>query len=286
LLPKLIPFDLHVLSTPPAFVLSQNQTLGNFSFLFPAPRRPGRNQVGGGAQTSKSPGGVNGIFEVFFQPRENPWKIACFRAYALDAPPGSRDAVAGMNLPNQLTLARLFATPFFVVALALPFRGSATLALALFLAASLTDWLDGWIARRRGLITRFGQLMDPLADKVLTASAFICLVPLGDFPAWAATLIIAREFLITGLRTLAAQQGRVLAADCLGKHKTVWQIASILLLLVLRALPEWSLPAATVPATDLLRAPGVPICLGITVALTVWSGAAYLWANRGLLRDT
>jgi len=189
-----------------------------------------------------------------------------------------------MNLPNRLTLARLFATPFFVAALSLPHRGGATLALVLFLLASFTDWLDGWIARKRGLVTHFGQLMDPLADKVLTASAFICLVSLGEIPAWAATLIIAREFLITGLRTLAAQHGQILAADCLGKHKTFWQIATIVLLLALRAVPEWSLSAGAGAVVAFLRFPVAPACVALAVLLTLWSGAAYLWANRALIR--
>jgi len=191
-----------------------------------------------------------------------------------------------MNLPNRLTLVRLAATPFFVAALCFPFPGSATIALILFLGASLTDWLDGRIARARGLVTRFGQLMDPLADKILTASAFVGLIPRGDFPAWAATVIIAREFLITGLRTLSMQSGRVLAADRLGKHKTGWQIGTILLLLALPAAEEWLRGAPTsLAAIEKLHAIAAPVAVWITVALTLWSGAAYLWSNRELIRD-
>jgi CDP-diacylglycerol--glycerol-3-phosphate 3-phosphatidyltransferase len=186
-----------------------------------------------------------------------------------------------MNLPNKLTLLRLVLTVFFVVCLSVSFSGHLAAALGLFLLATLTDYLDGEIARRWNLITDFGKLMDPLADKVLTASAFICLIPYGVLPAWAVIIIISREFLITGLRLLASTKGIVLPAEKLGKHKTAWQMISILYFLGLLA---WKAPAAGFP---LVLSPvwhwiGVTL-VTITVALTLFSGLAYFWKNRHLL---
>src|ERR1700761_1416234 len=126
-----------------------------------------------------------------------------------------------MNLPNRLTVARFFLTALFVGALSSSWRWRNTAGLALFSLASITDYLDGEIARRYKLETNFGRLMDPLADKVLLAAAFICLVDIHAFPAWVAVVIVAREFLITGLRLLAATQGIVMSADSAGKHKTI-----------------------------------------------------------------
>lgn len=186
-----------------------------------------------------------------------------------------------MNLPNKLTLLRLVLTVFFVASLSVSFPGHLAAALALFLLATLTDYLDGEIARRWNLITDFGKLMDPLADKVLTASAFICLIPYGALPAWAVITIISREFLITGLRLLASSKGIVLPAEKLGKHKTAWQMITILYFLGLLA---WKAPAA---GSHLQLSPpwfwaGVSMTT-ITVALTIFSGLAYFWKNRNLL---
>ena len=121
--------------------------------------------------------------------------------------------------------------------------------------AAFTDYVDGEIARRYALITDFGKLMDPLVDKIMTTGAFVCLVPLKAIPAWAAIIVIIREFLITGLRLLAISKGRVLAADRIGKHKTSWQIATVVFFLVLFAYREWQeryggTSAAMVGATD------------------------------------
>ncbi len=138
--------------------------------------------------------------------------------------------VPAMNLPNQLTVARLVLSVFFVACLSVRFPFNHTLALAIFLIATATDYLDGEIARKHNLITDFGKLMDPLADKILTAAAFICLIPYGALPAWVVIVIIAREFLITGLRLLAGAKGVVLPAEKLGKHKTGWQMATIIFL--------------------------------------------------------
>jgi CDP-diacylglycerol--glycerol-3-phosphate 3-phosphatidyltransferase len=186
-----------------------------------------------------------------------------------------------MNLPNKLTLLRLVLAVLFVVCLSVSFPWHLTVALALFLLATLTDYLDGEIARRCQLITDFGKLMDPLADKVLTASAFICLIPYGALPAWAVIVIISREFLITGLRLLASSKGIVLPAEKLGKHKTAWQMISILYFLGLLA---WKAPAAGSPLFLPQPWQGIGVALvTITVVLTLFSGLAYFWKNRHLL---
>ena len=132
-----------------------------------------------------------------------------------------------MNLPNKLTVSRFVLTVFFLVALFTEFPFNTTVALLLFSAAGITDWVDGAYARRHNLITNFGKLMDPLADKILTCSAFIAFVGEGWIAPWMAVLIVARELSITGLRLLAASKNVVLAAEGWGKHKTIWQIITI-----------------------------------------------------------
>ena len=186
-----------------------------------------------------------------------------------------------MNLPNLLTIFRLILAGFFVLALSTSWPCSHTVALALFLVATATDYADGVIARKYNLITDFGKLMDPLADKVLTASAFICLITFGYIPAWAVIIIISREFLITGLRLLASSKGIVLPAEKLGKHKTAWQMITIIYFLLLLASIEWSIkiPLLTGPSAQILG----DLLIAITVALTVYSGAAYFWKNRQLI---
>ncbi|HET7626284.1 MAG TPA: CDP-diacylglycerol--glycerol-3-phosphate 3-phosphatidyltransferase, partial [Verrucomicrobiae bacterium] len=140
-----------------------------------------------------------------------------------------------MNLPNKLTAARFVLTIAFLIAMfsRVPFHK--TVALALFVAAGISDFLDGQIARRRKLITNFGILMDPLADKIMVCSAFIAFVGLDWLAAWMAVVIVARELAITGLRLLAASKNVVLAAERNGKHKTISQIAAIIAILVLYA---------------------------------------------------
>ena len=128
-----------------------------------------------------------------------------------------------MNWANRITLSRLALTVVFVVALNSSWQYARTTALVVFLIAGLTDFIDGEIARRYGVITNFGKLMDPLVDKIMMAAAFISLVPLKAVPAWAATTVVARDFLITGLRLMASAKGRVLPAELLGKQKTSWQ---------------------------------------------------------------
>ena len=193
-----------------------------------------------------------------------------------------------VNLPNKLTVLRFVLTALFLWALFSPIRYNDTLALVLFSLAGATDFLDGQIARRRGLITNFGILMDPLADKIMTCSAFIAFVESTRLnpnapvkvAAWMVILIVARELAITGLRLLAASKNVVLAAEKFGKHKTVSQIVAINALLLVDACEEW--PAwlqkffvSWVPAF-------AEFMLWLTVVLTVASGAIYLWRNRSL----
>ena len=138
-----------------------------------------------------------------------------------------------MNTPNKLTLFRVVMIPFFVVFMLAPIGGAAAkwIALAIFIIASLTDALDGYLARRDILITDFGKFMDPLADKLLVCSALICLVELDKIPCWVVIIIIAREFIISGFRLIAADNGVVIAASYWGKFKTVSQMVMIILLI-------------------------------------------------------
>src|SRR5437764_6921442 len=132
-----------------------------------------------------------------------------------------------MNWANRLTLGRLALTVLFVCSLTSTWTYGRTIALVLFVLAGISDYFDGEIARRYGIVTKFGKLMDPLVDKVMMAAAFICLVPLGAVPAWVAIIVVARDFLITGLRLLAATAGVVLPAEKLGRHQTSWPIAPV-----------------------------------------------------------
>jgi CDP-diacylglycerol--glycerol-3-phosphate 3-phosphatidyltransferase len=152
-------------------------------------------------------------------------------------------------------------------------------ALAVFVIASATDAVDGHIARRNGMITNFGKLMDPLADKVLTAAAFICFVDSGLTPAWVVVVILAREFLITGLRGVAASEGVVIAAGAFGKLKTVLQMGTIALFLLSGVIGAY-MPAAPVASAALTAA---EICLWATLVVTVYSGVEYMWKCRKLL---
>src|SRR6201993_680303 len=143
-----------------------------------------------------------------------------------------------MNWANRITLSRLALTVFFVVTLNSSWQYARTAALVIFLIAGLTDFIDGEIARRYGVITNFGQLMDPLVDKIMVAAAFISLVPLKAVPAWAATTVVARDFLVTGLRLMASAKGRILPAERLGKQKTSWQIITVIFFLALLSIAE------------------------------------------------
>ena len=138
-----------------------------------------------------------------------------------------------MNLPNKLTILRIFMIPFFVFFLLTDFAGSYSdlIALLIFIIASLTDLLDGYLARKYHLVTNFGKFMDPLADKLLVCSAMICLVELGRLPAWIVVIIISREFIISGFRLVASDSGVVIAAGNLGKIKTVVQMVMVCVLI-------------------------------------------------------
>ena len=138
-----------------------------------------------------------------------------------------------MNLPNKLTVLRVIMVPFFVFFMLTDVGGAANkwIALIIFCVASLTDMLDGKIARARNLVTNFGKFMDPLADKLLVCSAMICLIPSGKLEAWFVIVIIAREFIISGFRLVASDNGIVIAASYWGKFKTVSQMAMIIVLI-------------------------------------------------------
>ena len=175
-----------------------------------------------------------------------------------------------MNLPNKLTILRVIMIPFFVFFLLSGVGGSASkwIALVIFAAASITDTLDGYIARRDNLITDFGKFMDPLADKLLVCSALICFVELDKLPAWMVIIIIAREFIISGFRLIAAENGIVIAANYWGKFKTVSQMIMIILLLIDLG-----------GVFDILE----QIFIWLSLALTVISLITYIWQNRSVL---
>lgn len=191
-----------------------------------------------------------------------------------------------MNLPNKLTVARMVLTGAFVGCFYLPWAHAMTAALLTFSVASITDYLDGKIARARNLVTNFGKLFDPLADKVLIAAAFVLLVERTEMRAWIAIAILAREFFVTGIRQIAVAQGKVLAAEKLGKHKMLWQIITVLYFLLRAASAEtlfsplrpWLEPS---PTHDWIGF----FIVGFTTALTVISGLSYFWKNRQLFND-
>jgi CDP-diacylglycerol--glycerol-3-phosphate 3-phosphatidyltransferase len=188
-----------------------------------------------------------------------------------------------MNWANRLTISRLVLTILFVATLNWDWPYARTLALIIFLIAGVTDFVDGEIARRYGEVTNFGKLMDPLVDKIMMAAAFISLVPLGAIPAWAATTVVARDFLITGLRLMASARGQVLPAERLGKHKTSWQIITVVFFLVLLSLRE--LKYAETENGWWFRAwnQGGPLLVWIAVAFTVYSGLRYAWRHRDVI---
>ena len=200
-----------------------------------------------------------------------------------------------MNLPNKLTVSRFVLTGLFLIAMFWHSPYNDTAALVFFCVAGITDFLDGKIARDRNLITNFGKLMDPLADKILTCSAFIALVERGQrvgwmgvkVEAWMVVIIVARELAITGLRLLAASKNVVLAAEGYGKHKTISQITAILSVLVLTSHLQWGGFGKVVFGFPLLfDGPWVGwftrLAIWVAVSLTALSGWFYLWRNRQL----
>ncbi len=194
-----------------------------------------------------------------------------------------------MNLPNQLTIGRLFLTALFVAVMSIPDQllksvnlldYRITIATLFFLIASLTDFLDGYIARKLNLVTDFGKLMDPLVDKILTSAVFIILSKEDMIPAWITITIISREFLVTGLRLLASNQGKVLSADSLGKWKTTSQIIAASYFLTILGSNE--------PILKYLEFINQPmfgdLLIIICTTITIISGWSYLSKNRELVK--
>ena len=175
-----------------------------------------------------------------------------------------------MNLPNKLTMLRVIMVPFFVFFMLTDAAGAAGkwIALALFVLASLTDMLDGKIARKYNLVTNFGKFMDPLADKLLVCSAMICLIPDGRLPAAIVIVIIAREFIISGFRLIASDNGVVIAASYWGKFKTVFQMAMVIVLIMDLG-----------GVFDVIA----QVLIWVSLALTIISLCDYLWKNRQVL---
>ena len=176
-----------------------------------------------------------------------------------------------MNLPNKLTVLRVLMIPFFVVFMITPLAegNGKYIALALFCIASLTDMLDGKIARKHNLVTNFGKFMDPLADKLLVCSALICMIELRELPAWMVIIIISREFIISGFRLVASDNGVVIAASYWGKFKTTFQMIGVVLLI-------FNIPALSTLTT---------IIVWIALALTVISLVDYIVKNAGVLTE-
>ena len=176
-----------------------------------------------------------------------------------------------MNLPNRLTIGRLILTMIFVAVMSLPITHKYTISLIIFIVASATDFLDGYIARARNIVTTFGKLMDPLADKILTGAVFILLLAEGLIAAWMVVVIMAREFLVTGLRLVATNRGFVLAADWFGKWKTIFQIATGIYFLWQLAVAEpafaWAAGLFEIQSTGVNRRPNK---LPAPPANTVW----------------
>lgn len=176
-----------------------------------------------------------------------------------------------MNLPNKLTMFRVILIPFFVVFMLVDITlYDKWIALAIFIIASLTDLLDGKIARKYNLVTNFGKFMDPLADKLLVCSALICLVALSKIPAWMVIVIIAREFIISGFRLIASDNGVVIAASYWGKFKTTFQMVMICLMI------------ADITAISLLTT----VVMWVALVLTVVSLVDYLVKNKDVMKDT
>ncbi|SKB89981.1 CDP-diacylglycerol--glycerol-3-phosphate 3-phosphatidyltransferase [Lachnospiraceae bacterium] len=178
-----------------------------------------------------------------------------------------------MNLPNKLTVFRVILIPFFIAVLMTNCIGAASkwVALAIFIVASLTDMLDGKIARKYNLVTNFGKFMDPLADKMLVCSALICLTAMGKIPAWMVIVIVARDFTISGFRLVAVEQGKVIAANYWGKFKTAAQMVMICLVVADIQIPVMQI------ITEAFK--------WIAVVLTIISLGVYLYQNREIMKD-
>ncbi|MCL6639651.1 MAG: CDP-diacylglycerol--glycerol-3-phosphate 3-phosphatidyltransferase [Firmicutes bacterium] len=177
-----------------------------------------------------------------------------------------------MNLPNRLTVARILLIPLFLAVASLKYPYTDYIAGALFVAGAVTDGLDGYIARKNKLVTIFGKFMDPLADKIMVSAALIVLVELHRLPGWVAVVIISREFMVTGLRAVAAAEGKVIAASRLGKIKTVTQIVAIAALFI-RHFPF-----------SLIHFPIGNVAMAVALFYTVWSGWDYFKNTWALIK--
>ena len=166
-----------------------------------------------------------------------------------------------INLPNALTLLRIFLVPFLVVVLLTKFEGRETVGLAIFLIATATDFFDGWLARRRGEVTTLGALLDPIADKLLISGAFVSLVELGLAPAWMVVVILGREFAVSGLRAIASSRGIVISASGLGKAKMLTEVAAASILILATRYQAFVLPGK--------------VALWVVVAIALASGVQY-----------
>ena len=189
-----------------------------------------------------------------------------------------------MNLPNKLTVSRIALTFVFIFFISRSGLVAMVAAAIVFTLASLTDFYDGYVAKKYGLESDFGKLMDPIADKFLILAAFLAFVRMQIIDDWMAVLILGREIIITGLRLFAVTKGKVLAAELAGKHKTVSQIVAIFAILgfiivkeILTALSRWS------PAIEAWWRGGIIVLMLVTVSLTLISGISYLWNNRKLI---
>lgn len=191
-----------------------------------------------------------------------------------------------MNLPNSITLCRLGLTAIFVGGTAMESTAGHWIAMVAFVIAAISDWFDGYFARKYGMVTPLGKLLDPLADKVLVCSAFVYLSARGGCPVWVTVLILAREFLITGLRQIAVEAGQVLAADRLGKWKTGLQLTYCITCLVWFAVDASGSGNPFLRLLHFLSDPAwwlTPVSLWLALGLTLVSGWNYMWTNRGLL---
>lgn len=189
-----------------------------------------------------------------------------------------------MNIANQLTMLRIALTFVFMFFLFVQGLWAKALSLFIFIIAALSDFFDGRIAQKKNMVTDFGKLMDPIADKILVLAAFAAFVQMQLIEAWMFVIIISREILITSLRLFALNKGKVLSAARAGKHKTVSQMLLIFSILIFIVLKETMLDFFTWnPAWENVFRQGIYILMLVTVALTLYSGISYLWENRKII---
>jgi CDP-diacylglycerol--glycerol-3-phosphate 3-phosphatidyltransferase len=189
-----------------------------------------------------------------------------------------------LTLPNKLTVVRIVLTFVIMGLLFVPGQAAKTACLMLFGVAALTDWWDGWLARKTHQISTLGILLDPIADKVLVIGLLMAFVQLGLVRAWMVLVIACREFFITGIRLYAASHHVVIAAAKEGKHKTVSQMGTILVILLLLLMRERR-PAEALESYDVWMSQMILGCMWVTVTLTMWSGGMFFWKNRVALRE-